>query len=538
MRVLRRILPWSKPRGIYPPIHFDNSQNFGVTPKWRLSFLPRLLVAGIIAMGLSSLAWSLTYPDERPLKDDFDFSNFVSDFFNMTMPEKPPQLIAVAGENQNIPKAEPPEMFSKAAVGETQEAADFDFERDAFFPETDAGDDFFGKAEPAEEPDPFESDFFGPDQNRTNNTSWLDITIKPGDNLSAIFEHNAFSKNDLYRILALGESVKALRRLRPGQKIRIKHTEEGRIETLIKEIDFARELRISKAASPPFTSEIRDRKLETQTRAASGIIESSLFCAGNRVGLSDTLILKMVEIFAWDIDFALDLKVGDQFKVMFEEHFFEGEKVKTGKILAAEFVNNGTVYRAVRYTDAESFSAYYAPNGESMQKAFLRTPVQLGRITSRFNLKRRHPILNKIRAHKGVDYAALTGTPVVTTGNGRVTLRGRKNGYGKTVVIRHGDKYSTLYAHLSDYAKDLKTGMRVTQGDVIGYVGQTGLATGSHLHYEFLLNNEHKNPLTVELPKALPIEAQYKQDFFKKSRPVFTELSQINVVAQATGIKN
>ncbi|MCG8379287.1 MAG: M23 family metallopeptidase, partial [Proteobacteria bacterium] len=198
-----------------------------------------------------------------------------------------------------------------------------------------------------------------------------------------------------------------------------------------------------------------------------------------------------------------------------------------GPIVAAEFINRETPLRAIRYTHPDGRTDYYADNGDAMRKAFLRTPVNFTRISSRFNLKRKHPILNKIRAHKGVDYAAPTGTPIKATGDGTVILAGRKGGYGRTVILKHGGKYSTVYAHLHRYAKGVRKGKRVKQGQIIGYVGRSGLATGPHLHYEFRVHGVHRNPLTVKLPKVESIHQDALVKFKKTITPMLTELDRI-----------
>jgi murein DD-endopeptidase MepM/ murein hydrolase activator NlpD len=366
---------------------------------------------------------------------------------------------------------------------------------------------------------------------------WLSVTIKSGDNLSSIFGTYGLSRNDLHQILNLGDIVKELRWLQPGDQIHIQRADDGGIEKLVKELDFARELHIEKTTDSEsgFVSQVHERDVEMRRAHTSGQIEISLFSDGQKAGLTDLQILQLVKIFGWDIDFALDIQPGDSFSVIFEEFYFNGEKVKTGDIIAAEFVNNNSAYRAVRYTDKSGHTAYYTPEGDSMQKAFLRTPVKVGSISSHFSKNRKHPVLNKIRAHKGVDYAAPTGTPVYATSNGKVTTASWKNGYGKTIEIQHWDKYSTLYGHLSDYAKDLKVGDKVRQGQVIGYVGSTGLATGPHLHYEFHVDGVHKNPLTVALPKAMPIEAEYRADFKNKTAGLVAQLDRLNNIVAHSG---
>ena len=217
--------------------------------------------------------------------------------------------------------------------------------------------------------------------------------------------------------------------------------------------------------------------------------------------------MELANIFGWDIDFALDIRAGDHFTVIYEERFLNGEKIGNGPILAAEFVNQGRSYKAIRYSDAGNRSDYYSPTGLSMRKAFLRTPVDFRRISSRFG-KRKHPILNRMRMHTGVDYAASRGTPIRAAGDGKVIHKGRKGGYGRTVIIQHGGRYSTLYAHMNSYRRGVYTGKRVKQGQIIGYVGSSGRATGPHLHYEFRVNGVHRNPLTVKLPSAKPINSK------------------------------
>ncbi|MDQ2994003.1 MAG: M23 family metallopeptidase, partial [Pseudomonadota bacterium] len=213
-----------------------------------------------------------------------------------------------------------------------------------------------------------------------------------------------------------------------------------------------------------------------------------------------------------------DIHNGDSFSILFEEKFLDGQRVSTGNILAAEFINNGKAYRAVRYTDQHGVSDYYTPDGRNLKKRFTRTPVKFTRISSKFTMGRWHPVLHRMRKHQGVDYAAPTGTPVKATANGHITFKGRKGGYGNALVIDHGDHYSTLYGHLSAYSKAAKTGTRIRQGDIIGYVGMSGLATGPHLHYEFLVNGVHRDPLSVKLPIGEPIPPSQLKKFRASSR--------------------
>jgi len=258
--------------------------------------------------------------------------------------------------------------------------------------------------------------------------------------------------------------------------------------------------------------------------SAQGTIRSTLAAAGRSAGLSADVMEQLAQIFAWDIDFAADLHNGDRFTVVYERGDFES----SDEIVAAEFVNEGRAHRAVRYIDQQGSIGYYTPEGHAMQKSFLSTPVDYARISSHFDLNRRHPILNRIRAHKGVDYAARTGTPIKATGNGEVTFLGRKGGYGQTVIIGHGEHYETLYAHLSNFKSGLQNGSHVRQGEVIGYVGQTGLATGPHLHYEFRVDGEHRNPLTVtaQLSRSMPSNSGSMTDFKVQTQRTLAQLNQ------------
>jgi murein DD-endopeptidase MepM/ murein hydrolase activator NlpD len=357
---------------------------------------------------------------------------------------------------------------------------------------------------------------------------WKAITVKKGDNLSLIFNRAGLTPQQLHQVLSLGKETKALTRIFPGDKLRFNISDDKQLKALSYDIDQTETLHITQRSdNSGYTATTEKHHIDVRTANSSGVINSSLFLGAQKAGLSDNLTMELAGIFGWDIDFALDIRKGDSFTVVYEELYLEGKKLRNGKILAAEFNNNGKSYQAVRYTDSKGDSEYYSPDGKSMRKAFLRTPVEFSRISSRFNLKRKHPVLNKIRAHKGVDYAAPTGTPIRATGDGKIVHRGNKGGYGKTVIIQHGSRYSTLYAHMNNYARGMKNGKRVKQGQIIGYVGSTGLATGPHLHYEFRLNGAVRNPLTVKLPDAGPLPKKYRADFNNKSRPFLAQLNAL-----------
>lgn len=347
------------------------------------------------------------------------------------------------------------------------------------------------------------------------------VAIKKGDTLSSIFI-NLNIHSELPKILNLGKASIPFKKIYPGQKLHFTFEENG-INKLELEKSSIRSVLLYKNNNS-FTVKEVDRELHQVPQFTAGTIDNSLFLAGQKASMSDRLIMDLAGIFGWDIDFALDIRKGDSFAVFYEELYSDGKKVRDGNIIAAEFINQGKTYRAYRYTDSNGKTEHYAPDGKSMRKPFMRTPVSIARISSYFNLRRRHPILNKIRAHRGVDYAAPTGTPIKATGAGKVIYRGTKGGYGKTVIIRHGNTYTTLYAHMSKYARGTSVGSRIKQGQTIGYIGSTGLSTGPHLHYEFRINGVHRNPLKVKLPDAKPLPNSEMAIFQTTIQPYIAQL--------------
>lgn len=351
-------------------------------------------------------------------------------------------------------------------------------------------------------------------------SAWIRLKVKKGDSLDRIFKRHGLDPHQAYALSAhpLGQ---AFNRLKPGQHILVRRS-KNKLLALRYQLNLAEQLRVRRQPSGHnmggnLIVTQHTRQIETRLRHVSGVIHRSLFDAGINAGVSDGLILKMVEIFGWDVDFALDLRRGDSFALVHEEYYYQGEKLKDGGIVAAEFVNQGQLYRAIRHRTTSGQYDYYTPEGVTLRRAFLRTPVAFNRISSRFSKGRYHPVLKKRRAHKGVDYAAPRGTAVRATADGKVLLKGRKGGFGKTIIIRHGGTYSTLYAHLRGYKKGLRRGQVVKQGDIIGYVGNTGLATGPHLHYEFRVNGRHKNPLTVKHPHAGALATNQRNSFQKQA---------------------
>ncbi|MES9874448.1 MAG: peptidoglycan DD-metalloendopeptidase family protein [Candidatus Sedimenticola sp. 6PFRAG7] len=356
---------------------------------------------------------------------------------------------------------------------------------------------------------------------------WVEEPVKSGDSLARIFSRLGLSANLLHRIVHSGKQAKELASIRPGETLRVRLDDEDNLLELIHRRSPILSLQILPEGES-FSAQLIERDLEKRTATVSGTITDSLYQSAQLAGLDDSLIMELANIFGWDIDFALEIRSGDRFSLIYEENYLDGDKYGNGNILAAEFINRGRVVQALRYEDDKGRSSYFSPDGKSMRKAFLRAPVDFRRISSRFTRERYHPVLGKKRPHRGVDYAAATGTPIKASGDGKVIFRGRKGGYGRTVIIQHGQSYTTLYAHMSKYRSKVKSGSRVSQGQVIGYVGKSGVATGPHLHYEFRVNGVHRNPLTIKLPAAEPIAKKYRDDFKQKSAPLLARLELIS----------
>lgn len=353
-------------------------------------------------------------------------------------------------------------------------------------------------------------------------SQWKEFTVQNGDNLSIIFKRAGLNDRAIYELFSEAKDAKDLRNIRPGQKMAFL-VENGQLQGLDYTINQLSSLRFERTAKG-FDSKETTLTPDIKYAFRQASIDSSLYMAGKRAGMPSNLTMELANIFGWDIDFALDIQKGDSFKVMYEEQFLNGKKIDTGKIMAAEFTNGGKTFKAVRYTDKDGVSNYYTPDGRGMHKAFLRTPIEFARISSHFNLARKHPVLHIIRAHKGTDYAAARGTPIRATGNGKIAFAGRKGAFGNCIIIQHGQGIETLYGHMNGFAKGMKTGTRVSQGDVIGYVGSTGLASGPHLHYEFHVNGQVRNPVTVPLPKSIGIEKTELARFNETTRPLIAKL--------------
>ncbi|MFZ5460963.1 peptidoglycan DD-metalloendopeptidase family protein [Stutzerimonas stutzeri] len=351
------------------------------------------------------------------------------------------------------------------------------------------------------------------------------VVVANGDTLSTVFAKVGLSPAVMHAVLASSPDAKQLSRLKIGQTLEFQLTEQGELASLRSKLNSLETLALEQTPKG-YVFKKEQVKPEVSTVYARGEIDSSLFLAAKRAGLSHNLTMDLANVFGYDIDFALDIRKGDSFEVIYEEKTVEGKRVGTGNILAARFTNRGKTYSAVRYTSKDGSTSYYNADGTSMRKAFIRTPVDFARISSRFSNGRKHPILNKIRAHKGVDYAAPHGTPIKSAGDGKVLLAGRKGGYGNTVIIQHGQRYRTLYAHMQGFAKGVRNGSTVKQGQIIGYIGTTGLSTGPHLHYEFQVDGVHVDPLGLKLPMADPIAKSEMPRFMQQSQPLMARMDE------------
>lgn len=357
------------------------------------------------------------------------------------------------------------------------------------------------------------------------NANHREVVVAKGDTLSTLFEKVGLPATTVHEVLASDKQAKQFSQLKNGQILQFELSTEGQLKQLHSKVSELESISLSRT-DKGFTFGREINKPNVRTAYVHGVINSSLSQSAQRSGLSHTMTMDMANIFGYDIDFAQDIRKGDEFDVIYEQKVVNGKTVGTGNILSARFTNHGKSYSAVRYTNKQGNTNYYTADGNSMRKAFIRTPVDFARISSMFSMGRKHPILNKIRAHKGVDYAAPRGTPIKATGDGKVLLAGRRGGYGNTVIIQHGDTYRTLYGHMQGFAKGIQTGGSVKQGQVIGYIGTTGLSTGPHLHYEFQVNGVHVDPLGQKLPMADPIAKSEKQRFMQQSQPLMARMDQ------------
>lgn len=361
--------------------------------------------------------------------------------------------------------------------------------------------------------------------------NWQYSTVNSGDSLSTLFSRNGLRAADVLEIanIAPREAI----RLQPGQQIQWVVSNDNRIQHFRIQLSPLAQHAFERNNEGQLAYQLVERDADHLPRVAHVTINNSLFLDGARADIPESILIEMAGLFGWDIDFAQDIRDGDSFSIIYEEVFLDGEKIGDGNILIARFINRGREITAIRYEDSKGISNYFTPEGASMRKEFLRNPIDAARISSRFNPNRRHPVLNTIRAHRGTDYAAPTGTPIKSTGDGRIVHAGSKGGYGNTVIIQHGSRYQTLYAHMSRFHRNTRVGRNVKQGQIIGYVGSTGLATGPHLHYEFLADGVHRDSLRVALPKASALPNQEKDTFTQHATHLIDWLNSASVDSTA-----
>ncbi|MFT5930283.1 MAG: murein DD-endopeptidase MepM/ murein hydrolase activator NlpD [Oceanospirillaceae bacterium] len=352
-----------------------------------------------------------------------------------------------------------------------------------------------------------------------NIDKWTSVTVESGDSLSTLFQRIGLSAQDVYKVDKATNKSNSLRTLFPGDTLDFVIT-DGQLQKVRHIKNPLERTIITRQEAGHFKAESITREAQIDTHFVQGVINNSLFVDGQSAGLSQKKLMELANIFGWDIDFALDLREQDQFSLIYEEKFLDEKIIGEGNILAAQFINRGEVFNAIRHSDGN----YYSPKGYSMRKAFLRSPVDFFRISSKYNPNRKHPVLKTSRPHRGVDYAAATGTPIKASGDGKVIWRGTKGGYGRTIILQHAGIYTTLYAHMSKYNSKVRKGSRVKQGQIIGYIGSSGLVTGPHLHYEFRSNGVHKNPLKVKFPNVQPLNKKQMVEFKPVASAILAQL--------------
>jgi len=361
-------------------------------------------------------------------------------------------------------------------------------------------------------------------------TQNVEVTVQRNDTLDRIFRSVGIDIATLAELRTVPDARKALDVLRPGDIITLTHV-DGVLQSLNRRISNTLTLSVARGEDG-FAVDFIENPLETEVAGARARIETSLFDAGREAGMSAQTVLVLAnEIFGWDIDFANDIRAGDEFSVLYQRKFQDGEYMSDGRVLAAEFVNRGKTLRAVWFESADgAVKGYYTPEGKGMRKAFLRVPIDFARVSSGFNPRRRHPITGQVRAHRGIDFAAPTGTPIYAAGDGRIEFAGRKGGYGNAVVINHGKGITTLYGHMSRFGRSARSGRAVRQGEIIGYVGSTGASTGPHLHYEYRVKGVHKNPANIALPNT-EIASRYVAEFRAQAEVALAQLELANGAA-------
>lgn len=359
-----------------------------------------------------------------------------------------------------------------------------------------------------------------------NMTFWRQESIQRGDTIATLLSRLEVNSRDAANFLRDVRGVKAMHQLVPGKAVHVQTTPTGEL-LLLRYFPGGSEQLVMEKTDGVFRVSEQAPKLETHIQMKSGVINSSLFAAVDSAGVPESVAIQIVDILASDIDFHRDLRKGDRFTVVYDSLFGNGEPARAGRVLAVEFVNQGTPHRAVYFRADNGESGYYAPDGKNLRKAFLRSPLEFSRISSGFSSARFHPVLKTWRAHKGIDYVAPTGTRVKAAADGTVAFAGWQGGYGNVVILQHQGQYSTVYGHLSTFAKGLRQGQRVSQGDIIGHVGATGMATGPHLHYEFRFNGVQRDPLRVAMPAANPVAPRQMAAFYDYTKPLMARLEML-----------
>lgn len=352
---------------------------------------------------------------------------------------------------------------------------------------------------------------------------WRNERIQRGDTVAELLRRLNVEDAAASDYLRNNKAADGLRRLAVGKEVQAETDANGALLALRYLGSDSNQVVIEKNGDS-FKSRTLPAQTEKRIQIRTGEIETNLFAATDEAGLPDPAANQLADIFGGDVDFHRDLRKGDKFTVIYEMNYINGEPVRTGRILSAEFINHGHAFRAAYFQTDENSGGYYSPDGKSMRKAFLRSPLEFSRVSSGFSLSRFHPILNKWRAHKGVDYAAPMGSKVKVTSDGVVAFVGQQHGYGNVVIVEHQSRFSTVYGHLSRFAGGLHKGQHVSQGQVIAYVGMTGLATGPHLHYEFRIGGVQRDPLKVALPDGKPISDVQKTVFELATQQLFGQL--------------
>lgn len=355
---------------------------------------------------------------------------------------------------------------------------------------------------------------------------WREERIRAGDNLQSLLARMGVAEEETQTLLVDREQLTKLGKLVPGRSILARVTSSGRLLLVRYMIDDAKMISIERVAGQ-FVVQEQSVQIEPTMVMRSGVITHSLFGATDDANVPDSIASEMAEALSGEIDFHRDLRKGDRFSVVYEAYLHEGRLIKTGRLMAAEFTNNGRLVQALNFIDSTGNSGYFTPDGRSLKRAFLKSPLPFTRITSGFTAARYHPVLKEWRAHRGIDYGAPTGTPVRAVSDATVKFIGKQRGYGNLVLLEHAKPYSTAYGHLSRFGAGLRKGSRVTQGQVIGYVGMTGLATGPHLHYEFRVKDIQQNPLAMKLPSAYPLDKRSRAKFLASSAPLMHRLNMV-----------